>query len=138
MQRQRLRADAQEQDVTLVRADVLLDVDRAYFDALRAQAVERVAEQTVGARQLVVDQVTALAASGLKSGLDLSFARVNLSQAQLLRLQARGDVQAAFAALQHGDGRAADGRVPARRRTAAAAGGGRRVGDDRAGAAGSA
>ncbi len=57
VQTQRLRAGAQEQDVTLVRAEVLLDVDRAYFDVLRAQAVQRVAMQTVDARQLVVDQV---------------------------------------------------------------------------------
>lgn len=99
VQTQTLRASAQEQDVTLVRAEVLLDVDRSYFDALRAQAVERVATQTVDARQLVVDQVTALANSGLRSGLDLSFARVNLSQAQVLLVQAQGDVQSAFAAL---------------------------------------
>ena len=99
VQTQKLRAGAQEQDVTAVRAAVLLDVDRAYFDALRAQAVLRVAQQTVDARQVVVDQVNALAQSGLKSGLDLSFARVNLSQSQLLRVQAEGDVQSAFAAL---------------------------------------
>lgn len=99
VQTQALRAEAQRHDVTLLRAVVLLDVDRAYFDAQRALAVQRVAQQTVDARQLVVDQVGALASSGLKSGLDLSFARVNLSQAQLLRVQAEGDVQAAFAAL---------------------------------------
>jgi outer membrane protein len=99
VQTQKLRAGAQEQEVTLVRAEVLLDVDRAYFDVLRAQSVERVARQTVDARQLVVDQVTALANSGLRSGLDLSFARVNLSQAQVLLVQAQGDVQSAFAAL---------------------------------------
>ena len=86
---------------TPARADVLLEVDRAYFDALRAQAVLRVAEQTVAARQLVVDQVTALAASGLKSALDLSFAKVNLSEAQLLLLQAHNDVQAAYARCRH-------------------------------------
>src|SRR5215470_19985137 len=74
VQTQKLRAGAQEQDVTLVRAEVLLDVDRAYFDVLRAQAVARVATQTVDARQLVLDQVAALANSGLRSGLDLSFA----------------------------------------------------------------
>jgi outer membrane protein len=96
---QQLRASAQEQDATLLRAEVLLQVDRAYFDALRAQAVLRVAQQTVEARQLVTDQVSALAASNLKSGLDVSFARVNLSQAQLLLLQAQSDVQASFAAL---------------------------------------
>ena len=99
VQAQKLRAGAQEQDVALMRAEVVLDVDRAYFDALRSQAVLRVAQQTAAARQLVVDQVSALAASGLKSGLDLSFARVNLSQAQLLLVQAQGDVQASFAEL---------------------------------------
>ena len=61
--------------------------------------MEGVAQQTVNARQLVVDQVTALAASNLRSGLDVSFARVNLAEAQLLLVQARNDVQAAFAAL---------------------------------------
>lgn len=99
VQSQKLRANAQQQDVTLLRGEVLLDVDRTYFDTLRAQAVLRVAQQTVQTRQVVVDQVTALANSGLRSGLDLSFARVNLSQAQLLRVQAEGDVQAAFASL---------------------------------------
>jgi outer membrane protein len=96
---QKLRANAQEQNATLLRAEVLLRVDQAYFDALRAVAVLRVARQTVEARQLVVDQVTALAASNLKSGLDVSFARVNLSQTQLLLVQAQSDVDASYAAL---------------------------------------
>jgi outer membrane protein len=94
-----LRADSQEQAAADQRAKVLLQVDRAYFETLRARAIERVAEQTVSARQLVLDQVGALASSGLKSALDLSFARVNLSEAQLLLVQARNDVQAAYAAL---------------------------------------
>src|ERR1051326_2142879 len=61
------------------------------------RAVARVAEQTVKARQLVVDQVTALAASGLKSTLDLSFAKVNLAEAQLLFVQAKNEVNASDA-----------------------------------------
>ena len=94
-----LQVDSQQQDVTDRRASVLLQVDRAYFDALRGQAILHVAEQTVAARQLVVDQVTALASSGLKSALDLSFAKVNLSEAQLLLLQAQNGVQASYAGL---------------------------------------
>lgn len=94
-----LRADAQRQEVNDRRASVLLQVNRAYFNALRAQAVEKVAVETVTARQLVVDRVTAQAASGLKSGLDLSFARVNLSQAQILLVQAQNDLESAFTAL---------------------------------------
>ncbi|MGH9140039.1 MAG: TolC family protein, partial [Vicinamibacterales bacterium] len=94
-----LHADAMQQGVTNQRADILLQLDRAYFNSLRAQAVENVAQETVTARQLVVDQVTAEAASGLKSGLDLSFAHVNLSQAQILLVQARNDLESAFTAL---------------------------------------
>ena len=94
-----LRAQALQQNATSERADVLLRVDRAYFNALRAQAILRVAEATVSARQLVADQIGALAQSNLKSGLDVSFAKVNLSEAQLLLLQASNDAAAAFAAL---------------------------------------
>jgi outer membrane protein len=94
-----LRAQALQQGTATDRADVLLRVDRAYFAALRAQAILRVAQGTVDARQLVADQVGALAQSNLKSGLDVSFARVNLSEAQLLLLQARNDQAAALAAL---------------------------------------
>jgi outer membrane protein len=94
-----LRAQALQQSAVTDRADVLLRVDRAYFNALRTQAILRVAQDTVSARQLVADQIGALAQSNLKSGLDVSFANVNLSEAQLLLLQARNDQAAAFAAL---------------------------------------
>jgi outer membrane protein len=92
-------AQAQEQALQAQRAAVLLDVDRAYFSALRAQAVQRVAQATVEARQLAFDQVSALAQGNLRAGLDVSFARVNLSSAQLLLVQAQNDTQRAFAAL---------------------------------------
>ena len=94
-----LTADSREKDVDARRADVLQQVDRAYFNALRATAVLIVAEQTVEARKLVSDQIEALARSSLRSGLDVSFARVNLSEAQLLLVQAQNDVQASFAGL---------------------------------------
>lgn len=95
----RLRARAQDQAATATKAEVVLQVDRAYFQALRAQSLLRVAEQTVAARQLVVDQVRALAESKLKSGLDLSFAEVNLSEAKLLLLGAQNTLQASFTEL---------------------------------------
>jgi outer membrane protein len=94
-----LNAQAQEETVEGQRANVLLDVDRAYFGVLRAEAVQQVAQATVDARQLVLDQVSALAASNLRSGLDVSFARVNLSTAQLLLVQAQNDTQRAAAVL---------------------------------------
>src|SRR5262249_24522979 len=93
-----LKADAQQQAVEMRKADVTLQVARAYYGALGARSVLRVAQETVNARQLVVDQSAALAASNLKSGLDVSFAKVNLAQAQLLLDQAQTDREAAFAA----------------------------------------
>src|SRR6202040_1079085 len=75
-----LYAKAQQENVTATRADILLGVNRAYFNVLRAQAVLQVAEQTVKSRQLVADQTSALQKSSLKSGLDVSFANVDLAQ----------------------------------------------------------
>ncbi|HKB09142.1 MAG TPA: TolC family protein [Vicinamibacterales bacterium] len=94
-----LTAAAQQESVSGQRAAVLLEVDRAYFGVLRAQALQRVAQATVDARQLALDQVAALAQGNLRSGLDVSFARVNLSTAQLQLVQARNDTERAFAAL---------------------------------------
>jgi outer membrane protein len=94
-----LHARAQQEDVTTTRADVLLQVDQAYYNVLRAQAVLQVAEQTVKSRQLVADQITALQQNNLKSGLDVSFANVDLAQAQLLLIQAQNDVQGSYAGL---------------------------------------
>ena len=92
-----LRAEAVASNVQATREDVLLQVDRAYFAALRSQAILTVASQTVDARKLVADQVFALAASKLKSGLDLSFANVNLSEARLLFVDAQNQLRASFA-----------------------------------------
>ena len=74
----KLHADAQNQTAEQTRADILLITGQVYFGVLRAQAVLQVARQTVETRQLVADQVTALANSNLKSALDVSFANVNL------------------------------------------------------------
>ncbi|HXK06282.1 MAG TPA: TolC family protein, partial [Verrucomicrobiae bacterium] len=95
----KLQAAAQDQVTETTRAQILLAVSRSYFALLRAQAVVKVANQTVAARQLVVDQVTALAESKLKSTLDVSFANVNLSDAKLIQIQAQNDLRAAEADL---------------------------------------
>ena len=94
-----LHAKAQQENVVTTRADVLLQVDQSYFAVLKAQAVLAVAQQTVKARQLVSDQVTELEKNKIKSGLDVSFANVDLAEAQLLLIQAENDVDASFAQL---------------------------------------
>ncbi len=95
----RLQAQAAAQNSQATRYTVLLDVNRSYFDVLRAQAEVKVAEQTVAARQLLDNQVTELARNNLRSQLDVSFADVNVSEAKLLLLRAQDSVQAARAGL---------------------------------------
>lgn len=94
-----LTAQAQDQAAVASQADVLLATVRAYFGVLRAQAILKVAESTVTARQLVSDQVTALFNSKIKSQLDVSFANVNLADAKLLLSQATNEEKAAEATL---------------------------------------
>jgi outer membrane protein len=93
------QAKAEQQGATATREEVLLNVDVNYFGLLEAQAVLRVAQATLNTRQLLLDQVNALAANKLKSQLDVSFAQVALGEAQLLQEKAEGDVEAAEASL---------------------------------------
>jgi outer membrane protein len=95
----KLQAAAQDQATEATRADILLAASSAYFAVLSAQAVVQVVDETVKTRQTVVDQVSALAESKLKSTLDLSFANVNLSGAKLLQVQAQNELRAAEARL---------------------------------------
>jgi outer membrane protein len=95
----RFQAQASAQNLQATRYDVLIEVTRAYFEALHAQAVVRVAQATVDARQLFLDQVTTLANNNLKSQLDVSFADVNVSEAKLLLLRAQDAVQSSLADL---------------------------------------
>lgn len=98
------RAQAQLETSNAARARVLLTVDAAYFGLLRAQAVLEVARQTVSARQLVADQITALARNSLKSSLDVSFANVNLAEAKLLLASAENGIKASTATLANAIG----------------------------------
>jgi outer membrane protein len=95
----RLQAQASSQTYQATRYDVLLEVSRAYFAVLHAQGLVKVAEATVAARQLLLDQVTTLANNNLRSQLDVSFADVNVSEAKLLLLRARDTVQSSMADL---------------------------------------
>ena len=92
-------AKAEEQNAAATRADILLAVDQAFYNSLDTQALVRVAEETVQARQTLVDKVQALTTAKLKSELDLSFSRVELARAKLLLLEARNNFQAAVAGL---------------------------------------
>jgi len=92
-------ANAEDQNAAATRADILLAVDQAFYNSLDTQALVRVAEETVQARQTLVDKVQALTTAKLKSELDLSFAKVELARAKLLLLEARNNLQTALAGL---------------------------------------
>lgn len=94
-----LHADAAMSAQQATTADVMVTVDQAFYRALGSQAVLKVANDTVAARQTTVDQVNALTGAKLKSTLDLSFANVNLAQAKLLLLDAQNANQDAMATL---------------------------------------
>ncbi|MGH9354861.1 MAG: TolC family protein, partial [Terriglobia bacterium] len=95
----RLAASAQQENARAARYDVLLAVNHAYFEVLRAQALVQVAQETVAERNVVYEQVEAMVQNKLKSGLDLSFAKVNLGQAQLLEIRTDDNLKAADAEL---------------------------------------
>jgi len=94
-----LAEKAQAQNAAATREQVLLAVSQAFYETLQTQAVVTVAQQTVNERQTVANQINELFKNKLKSGLDLSFANVNLAQAKLLLLDAENSDSAARANL---------------------------------------
>ncbi len=95
----KLRESAQEQIVGDTRAGILLEVDHAYYEALAADTVLKVAQVVVENRRLTLRQVQALAQSAMKSTLDVSFAEVAESDAELALFRAENDLQASRARL---------------------------------------
>jgi outer membrane protein len=95
----RLRAAAQDRNVVTTRAQVLLQVEQAYYNALAAEAVLKVTRARMEMQRVTLRQVRALAESSLKSTLDVSFAEVTLSEAELAYYQAENAVKASHALL---------------------------------------
>lgn len=95
----RYQAEAANEATQATANDVVLGVNRAWFEVLQAQAYVNVANETVRARQTLTNQVAALAAAQLKSQVDVSFAEVNLSEAKLLLLRSQDAVERAYADL---------------------------------------
>ncbi len=91
----RLRALAEEQNAQTTRAQILLETDAACLGILQAAALLDVAEQTVKTRTVLRDNIVSMQKSGLKSSLDVSFAEVNLQDAELLLSRARNDLLSA-------------------------------------------
>ena len=95
----KLQEKAQNANALATTEDIVIATDQAFFNALQAQALLKVAEQNVTTRQTTETQVSALTKNKLKSTLDLSFADVNLSQAKLLMLDAQNNAESTMAEL---------------------------------------
>lgn len=95
----KLRNAARDANVINTRAEVLIEVQQAYYQALAALAVQKVAQVTLDLRQLTLRQVSALASSAMRSKVDVSFAEVTVSQAQLDLIRAQNDARASHARL---------------------------------------
>jgi outer membrane protein len=95
----KLLEKAQNANALATTEDIVLATDQAFYNALQAEELLKVAQQTVATRQQVENQVNELTKNKLRSTLDLTFAQVNLSQAKLLELDAQNNVQSTIAAL---------------------------------------
>jgi outer membrane protein len=95
----KLRNASQNQNVTNTRAQVLAEVQEAYYRALASDSVLKVARATLDLRRVTLRQVSALAQSSLRSTVDVSFAQVNESQAELDLFRAENDATASHARL---------------------------------------
>ena len=93
------QAKAEDQNAVATQQQIILAVDEAFYNTLETKALLRVAEETVKARQLRVDQVQALTNAKLKSDLDLSFSSVDLARARLLLLDSQNNYEASLSVL---------------------------------------
>ena len=85
----RLYEKAQNAQAMASTLDIVLITDQAFYNALQAQALVKVAQQTVNTRQNSDQQITQLTKNKLRSTIDLAFAEENLAQAKLLLLDAQ-------------------------------------------------
>lgn len=99
-----LNAQAAQENARATREQIVFLVDQAFYGALSADVLVKVAQQTVEARQVVSNQIQALENAKLRSALDLSFANVALAQAQLLLVDANNNRGVAYAILSEAVG----------------------------------
>jgi len=92
-------AKAQDENAIATQQQIVLAVDEAFYNTLETKALLHVAEETVSARQNLVDQIQALTNAKLRSDIDLSFSKVNLARAKLLLLESQNNYEASLSTL---------------------------------------
>ena len=93
VQSARYESTAQAEMATLTKARVRLNVQEAYFATLGAEAVLRAAKAALANRELISRQLDALTQNELRSSLDLNFAKVLESEAELAVVRAQSTVE---------------------------------------------
>ncbi len=93
------QSKAEDQNAIATQQQIVLAVDEAFYDTLETKALLHVAEETVRARQDLVDQIQALTNAKLKSDVDLSFSKVNFARAKLLLLESQNSYEASLSTL---------------------------------------
>jgi outer membrane protein len=99
VQSARLQAQSAGQDEENIRQSVLLQVREAYFAAQGAESIRKTAQAVLEFRRVTLRQLTALAQSQLRSTLDVQFAQVMVSEAELAVVRADSNMQKAQAQL---------------------------------------
>lgn len=93
------QAKAEDENAVATRQQIILAVDQAFYNVLETRALLKVAENTVKARQDLVDQIKALTEAKLRSEIDLSFSKVDLARAKLLMLDSENNYEASLSTL---------------------------------------
>jgi outer membrane protein len=99
VQSARFEARAAGQNQESIRQSVLMQVQEAYFAVQAAESVLKTAQAVLDFRRVTLRQLTALAQSQLRSTLDVQFAQVMVSEAELAVVHAESNVQKAQAQL---------------------------------------
>ena len=99
VQSARFDAKAAGQNEESIRQTILMQVEEAYFAAQAADSVRKTARAVLEFRQVTLRQLSALAQSQLRSTLDVQFAQVMVSEAELAVVRADSSVQKAQAQL---------------------------------------
>ena len=90
----RLESRSAATNVLATRQQLLMELDGAYFAALRARVVAAVAAKTLSTRLQLLDQVSVLASNRLRSELDVRFAQVGVDEGRLMVSRSSAELDA--------------------------------------------
>ena len=101
---ERANQEAVEKDLLTHHAIIVLTVQQAYINCLRQQEILKIAQETVNERLILRDRIGLLHKHQLKSKLDLDLISMDYTKAQVLFVQAKNNLQMAFATLNNAMG----------------------------------